>query len=47
MAQGGTLSNQFFSEEEIENFINILITQSNYINAIHRVSKIYGLKWED
>lgn len=35
MAWGGTLSHQFFSEEEIEIFINILIMQSKYINAIN------------
>ena len=46
MAQKGAHSNQFFTEEEIENFINVIITQSNNISAIHKISEIHGINRE-
>ena len=46
-AHGGTESNQIvLSDADFDKIIEILIAQSKYINAIHKISKIYGLKWE-
>ena len=46
-AHGGTESNPItLSDDDFDKIIEIFIAQSKYINAIHKVSKIYGLKWE-
>ncbi|NMR34919.1 hypothetical protein HIO71_12055 [Chryseobacterium aquaticum] len=46
-AHGATESNPItLSDADFDKIIEILIAQSKYINAIHKISKIYGLKWE-
>lgn len=42
-AQGGTNWNQLiFSEDEFNSIISVLLAQSKYIQAIHKVCKIHG-----